>query len=133
MVHYLRWPVMFVLIALSLAILYWIGPSRRSPRFIWACRARWRRRGSGRSLRRLLLVRLAAGRLCRHLRVPGHGRRLHDLAVAVLDHHPHGGELNAELEHQTARDTTMWHPKPLGARGAVMADNVGPATIARDA
>jgi len=38
-----------------------------------------------------------------------------------------GAELNAEIEHQTARDTTTGAPLPLGARGAVMADSVGPA------
>jgi membrane protein len=38
-----------------------------------------------------------------------------------------GAELNSEIEHQTARDTTIGHPKPLGARGAVMADTLGPA------
>lgn len=38
-----------------------------------------------------------------------------------------GGELNAETEHQTARDTTEGRPKPLGARGAVVADTVGEA------
>ena len=38
-----------------------------------------------------------------------------------------GAELNAEIEHQTARDTTVAHGKPLGARGAVMADTVGAA------
>ncbi len=38
-----------------------------------------------------------------------------------------GGELNAEMEHQTARDTTRGRAKPLGARGAVMADHVGQA------
>ncbi len=38
-----------------------------------------------------------------------------------------GGELNAETEHQTARDTTTGAPKPLGARGAKMADTVGAA------
>ena len=36
-----------------------------------------------------------------------------------------GGELNAEMEHQTARDTTRGGPKPLGSRGAMMADHVG--------
>ena len=36
-----------------------------------------------------------------------------------------GAELNAETEHQTARDTTTGRPKPLGARGAKMADTVG--------
>ena len=38
-----------------------------------------------------------------------------------------GAELNAEMEHQTARDTTEGVEKPLGMRGAVMADRVGPA------
>jgi hypothetical protein len=33
-----------------------------------------------------------------------------------------GAELNAEMEHQTARDTTTGAPKPMGARGAKMAD-----------
>jgi membrane protein len=38
-----------------------------------------------------------------------------------------GAELNAELEHQTARDSTTGAPEPLGARGAVMADTLGEA------
>jgi membrane protein len=38
-----------------------------------------------------------------------------------------GGEINAELEHQTAEDTTTRPKKPLGERGAVMADTVGEA------
>jgi membrane protein len=38
-----------------------------------------------------------------------------------------GAELNAEIEHQTARDSTVGPPKPRGTRGAVMADTVGGA------
>jgi membrane protein len=38
-----------------------------------------------------------------------------------------GAELNSEIEHQTARDTTEGGPTPMGARGAVMADHLGPA------
>ena len=38
-----------------------------------------------------------------------------------------GAELNAETEHQTARDTTIGPPAPLGERRAVMADSVGKA------
>ena len=38
-----------------------------------------------------------------------------------------GAELNSEIEHQTARDTTIGCPRPLGGRGAAMADTVGPA------
>ena len=35
-----------------------------------------------------------------------------------------GAELNSELEHQTAKDTTEGAPKPLGTRGAWSADHV---------
>jgi membrane protein len=38
-----------------------------------------------------------------------------------------GGELNAETEHQTARDTTEGGSMPLGSRGAMVADHVGKA------
>ncbi|HXH15278.1 MAG TPA: YihY/virulence factor BrkB family protein [Sphingomonas sp.] len=38
-----------------------------------------------------------------------------------------GAELNAELEHQTAHDTTTGAAKPIGTRGATVAD-----TVARD-
>jgi membrane protein len=38
-----------------------------------------------------------------------------------------GAELNSEIEHQTAHDTTEGGPAPMGERGAVMADGVGPA------
>ena len=38
-----------------------------------------------------------------------------------------GAEVNAELEHQTERDTTTGPEQPLGARGAEMADKVAPA------
>jgi membrane protein len=36
-----------------------------------------------------------------------------------------GAELNAEIEHQTVKDTTTSGGKPLGSRGAKMADTVG--------
>lgn len=38
-----------------------------------------------------------------------------------------GGEINSELEHQTKKDTTTGQPKPMGSRGARMADTVGPS------
>jgi hypothetical protein len=40
-----------------------------------------------------------------------------------------GAELNSEIEHQTARDSTVGPEKPLGTRGAVMADTVGAAVL----
>ncbi|OLP58792.1 ribonuclease [Xaviernesmea oryzae] len=39
-----------------------------------------------------------------------------------------GAEINAELEHQTARDTTTGQARPLGQRGAYVADTVGKAS-----
>jgi membrane protein len=36
-----------------------------------------------------------------------------------------GAELNAEMEHQTERDTTTGRPKPRGQRGAYVADHLG--------
>ena len=36
-----------------------------------------------------------------------------------------GAELDAELEHQTARDSTTGAPQPMGLRGATMADTLG--------
>ena len=38
-----------------------------------------------------------------------------------------GAEAGAEIEHQTAVDTTAGPPAPRGVRGARMADTVGPA------
>ena len=38
-----------------------------------------------------------------------------------------GAELNAELEHQTAKDSTTGQPQPLGKRGAWVADHVAGA------
>lgn len=36
-----------------------------------------------------------------------------------------GAELNAELEHQTTRDSTTGSPQPMGERGAFVADTIG--------
>ena len=35
-----------------------------------------------------------------------------------------GAELNSEVEHQTAKDSTTGKPMPIGQRGAWAADNV---------
>lgn len=39
-----------------------------------------------------------------------------------------GAEINAEVEHQTAVDTTVGGDQPMGRRGAVKADTLGEAT-----
>ena len=35
-----------------------------------------------------------------------------------------GAEINSEAEHQTAHDTTEGPPRPMGERGATMADEL---------
>jgi len=40
-----------------------------------------------------------------------------------------GAELNSEIEHQTAEDSTVGRDRPLGERGATMADTVGAALV----
>ncbi|MBA1159133.1 hypothetical protein H0S73_23900 [Microvirga sp. Marseille-Q2068] len=36
-----------------------------------------------------------------------------------------GAEISLEMEHQTARGTTIGPDRPMGQRGATMADSVG--------
>lgn len=43
-----------------------------------------------------------------------------------------GAELNSEIEHQTARDSTTGSPEPLGDRGAWAADNVATDETVQD-
>jgi len=43
-----------------------------------------------------------------------------------------GAELNAEMEHQTARDTTVGPREPMGMRRAHMADTLGESPSAGD-
>lgn len=43
-----------------------------------------------------------------------------------------GAELNSEIEHQTAKDSTTGGPEPLGKRGAWAADNVATNATVQD-
>lgn len=43
-----------------------------------------------------------------------------------------GAELNSEIEHQTARDSTTGAPQPMGERGAWAADNVASDDTVQD-
>ena len=43
-----------------------------------------------------------------------------------------GAELNSEIEHQTAKDSTTGSPEPLGERGAWAADNVATDDTVQD-
>ena len=123
-----RWPVMLVTITLSLAVVYRYGPCRNVARWRWVT---W-----GSAFAALLWIAASMlfswyvatfdsyNRVYGSLgAVVGFMVWLWISATIVLV----GGELNAEMEHQTARDTTEGGTKPLGARGAMKADHVGKA------
>jgi membrane protein len=127
-VAYLRWPLMFVLVILGLAVLYRYGPSRRLPKWRWIsvgsvfAALAWL---AGSSLFSWYLGNFANynatyGALGA---VVGLMMWMWLSTIVVLV----GAELNSEIEHQTARDSTVGPDKPLGTRGAVMADTVGAA------
>jgi membrane protein len=123
-----RWPAMFLALAMGLACIYRFGPSREAPRWRWIT---W---GSTAAA----IMWLAASALFAFYAanfgtfnetygslgaVIGFMTWLWISAIAILL----GAELNAEMEHQTTRDSTTGKPKPLGVRGAKMADTVGRA------
>jgi membrane protein len=127
-IFYLRWPALLLLLVTFLSTLYRFGPSRRHAKWTWltpgsvVASILWL---AGSFLLSWYLENFANynavyGTLGAAI---GLMMWLWLSAIAVL----FGAELNAEIEHQTARDTTVGAPKPLGARGATMADTVGQA------
>ena len=122
----LRWPALLVLIIMGLAVLYRFGPSRTEPRWEWlsvgsvAAGVAW-----------LVVSALLSWYLANFANYDatygslgaaiGFMMWLWISAIVIL----FGAELNSEIEHQTARDSTVGGEKPLGRRGAAMADTVG--------
>ena len=120
-----RWPVLIVAISVFLALGYRYGPSRAKARWRWVS---W---GSVAAAILWLIVSLAFSFYVSHFgsynktygslgAVIGFMTWMWLSATVVLI----GAELNAEMEHQTARDTTEGPEKPLGQRRAEMADQV---------
>jgi membrane protein len=131
MIGILRWPVLFMLVIVALAVLYRYGPSRRVPKW------RWISVGSVfAAVSWLVMSYLFSWYLANVANynatygalgtVVGLMMWMWLSTIVILV----GAELNSEIEHQTAIDSTAGLPKPLGARGAVVADSVGPAKAA---
>jgi len=127
-----RWPAFYVVAVLGIAALYWIGPSRRAPKFSWVlpgatmAAAAWAITSAAFSYYVSSLGNYSASYGSLATVVVSMTWLWLSAAVVLL-----GAQINSELEHQTLQDTTMGEPKPLGARGAVMADRVG-AAVAQD-
>lgn len=121
----LRWPVLFVLVSLGISVIFRYGPSREEARWRWVS---W---GSALAAVLWIVVSLAFSWYAENF--GSYDETYGSLGVAVgfmtwiwissmvilL-----GAELNAELEHQTAEDTTTRPERPIGQRGATMADTV---------
>jgi membrane protein len=124
----LRWPALLVVAMVALAAIYRYGPSRTEARWQWlsvgaaAAAIGWMTTSVLFSwyIAHFGAYNATYGSLGAAV---GMMMWMWISAVVILL----GGELNAEIEHQTAHDSTVGVDKPLGERGAVMADTVGAA------
>jgi membrane protein len=115
-----------VLLAFALAVLYRFGPSRDRPKWQWV---------SWGSVAAAILWLVVSALFSWYVSNFGSYDKTYGSLGAVIGFLTwmwlsatvvlFGAELNAEMEHQTARDTTVGAPRPLGARKAEMADSVG--------
>jgi membrane protein len=121
-----RWPVLLIVLLIGLAVLYRYGPDRRAARWQWVTAG---------SVFAAMTWIIASFLFSWYLAsFANYNATYGSLGAAVgvmiwlwisTTVMLLGAELNAEIEHQTARDSTVGTEKPLGARGAVMADTVG--------
>ena len=122
----LRWPLLLVGYVAALTVIYRYGPCRQ--------RARWRWVTPGAIFAAVLSLTVSflfSWYLSNFVRTDSYGPLAAMmgfllwtwLSVQVI---LMGAELNAEIEHQTAVDTTIGKPLPIGERGAKVADSIAP-------
>lgn len=121
-----RWPILFALAMFGLAILYRYAPSREEPRWRWV---------SPGALTATALWVIASILFSVYVRNFGNYNETYGSLGAVVILLMWlwlsafivllGAEINAETEHQTKEDSTRGTAKPMGQRGAYVADTVG--------
>lgn len=122
----LRWPVLLLIIITGISLIYRYGPSRARAKW------RWISPGSviasfGWIIASLLFSWYVANFDTYNETYGSLGAVIAFMvwmwvsATIIIM----GAELNSEMEHQTARDSTTGDRKPMGARGAHMADTLG--------
>ncbi len=120
-----RWPFLALLVLSLLALLYRYGPCRRAAKWHWVSMG---------SLFATAVWLLASAGFSLYVANFAHYDRTYGSlgAVIILLFWLYisfyivllGAEINAELELQTAQDTTVGKPKRAGERGAFVADHV---------
>jgi membrane protein len=128
-IRFARWPIMMVFVGIGIMALYRFGPSREPARVRWLT---W-----GAAFSTILWFAASLGVSYYLSNIADYNATYGTLgaligfmvwtwisAIIVIV----GAEINAELEHQTAKDSTTGHPKPMGKRGAYMADTLGEAS-----
>jgi membrane protein len=128
LVKLLRWPILFAIIAVMFAVIYRYGPSRKKPQWRWVT---W-----GSAFAAILWI-IASVLFSWYASNFGSYNKTYGSLGAVVGFMTWiwisamvillGAELDAEMEHQTTRDTTTGDPKPMGQRKASVADSVGSA------
>jgi membrane protein len=126
--RFLGWPALLLVVVLALSLVYRFGPSRQRPKWRWVT---W---GSATAAVLWLIASVLFSWYAANF---GSYNKTYGSLGAVIGFMIWiwisnivvlvGAELNAEMEHQSAKDTTTGARKPLGARGARMADEIGPA------
>ena len=120
-----RWLGLVVFVMAALALLYRYAPDRDHPRFAWT--------SVGAVVATVLWVLGSAGFSLYVSTFGSYAKTYGALAgVAVLLLWLFltsfvvllGAEINSEMEHQTAQDTTRGEARPMGERNAVMADTL---------
>ncbi|MBP2506271.1 membrane protein [Methylobacterium radiotolerans] len=124
----LRWPVLLLAVLGGLAVLYRYGPSRDAPRWRWVT--------PGGALAAVLWL-VASALFSWYVAHFGSYNKTYGSLGAAIGFMTWiwlstmivlaGAQVNAEMEHQTAEDTTVGEPQPLGTRRARMADTLGTA------
>jgi membrane protein len=125
-IRIVTWLVLAGLVMVGLALLYRYGPSRRHARLRWVT---WGAvAATGLWLLASFAFQIYAANFANYSATYGSLGAVIALlmwfwvsAFVVLL----GAELNSEMEHQTRRDSTTGPEKPLGKRGAYVADHVG--------
>jgi membrane protein len=127
-IRWARWPALFIAVMFGLSLLYRYGPSRTQARWRWIT---W-----GSAIAAILWL-LASVLFSWYAGNFGSYNKTYGSLGAVIGFMVWiwistivillGAEIDAEMEHQTVRDTTTGPEKPLGQRGAAVADTVGAA------